>query len=321
MTSREEKRVIYLGMAINLVLIIAKLAAGLYAASLALVADGIHSLADLATDVIVLWGLRLAARPADRGHPYGHGKLETLTSLLVAGLLFLVGFAIVKKALACLLQGPAPLPDPYLVLAVAGLSLIGKEFAYRQTIRVGEKLHSPALRANAWHHRSDALSSLVVVLGVVAGRCGWPYGDPAAGLAVGLMIAWVAFRLTQQDLGQLVESAVDPEVRTAIEEALAAYPGGLDWHGLRARQVGREVNLDFHLLVDEGMSVAESHALGHRLEEYLRQRLPYPIRVMIHMEPAGGRDLSRLPAQSAPAPAPADRASASRGEKDPPAPE
>jgi cation diffusion facilitator family transporter len=288
MTRNREKQVIYLGMAINIFLIVTKLAGGLLASSLSLIADGIHSMSDLVTDFIVLWGLSLAAKPADRGHPYGHGKLETLASLLVAVLLFFVSFGIIRKAFFCLMHGPVPLTDGRLVAAIAFLSIIGKEYVYRKTISLGKKLHSPALQANAWHHRSDALSSLVVLLGAAATWRGWGYGDPAAGLIVGLMIAGVAFRLTRKDLNQLLESAVSPAIRQEIENAINHFPDIISWHHLRARQVGREIFLDFHILVDGNMSVADSHELAHRLEKFLKESLNYPLNIIIHIEPGAG---------------------------------
>jgi len=285
MIRNQEKQVIYLGMGINIVLIVAKLAGGLLLSSLALVADGIHSISDLITDFIILWGLSLAARPADKGHPYGHGKLETMASLLVAALLFFVSFGIMKKAFFCFLQEAPHTINERWVIAIALLSMIGKEFAYRKTIHLGTRLHSPALQANAWHHRSDALSSLVVLLGALAGSLGWSRGDPTAGFIVGIMIAYVAFRLTRQDLGQLIESSVSPAIQQEIEDALNRFPAIISWHHLRTRQVGREIFLDFHILVDGNMRVVDSHALSHRLEEFLQETLNYPLNIIIHIEP------------------------------------
>jgi cation diffusion facilitator family transporter len=288
MIRSREKHVIYLGMAINIFLIVIKLAGGLLVSSLSLVADGIHSFSDLITDFIILWGLSLAARPADKGHPYGHGKLETLASLLVAALLFFVSFGIMKKAFFCLLQEAPHIINSRWVIAIALLSMIGKEFAYQKTINLGKSLHSPALQANAWHHRSDALSSLVVLMGALAGCLGWSRGDPTAGFIVGMMIAYVAFRLTRQDLGQLLESAISPAIQQEIEAALNRFPDIISWHHLRTRQVGREIFLDFHILVDGNMRVADSHALSHRLEEFIKETLDYPLNIIIHIEPGEG---------------------------------
>ncbi len=281
----QEKQVIYLGMGVNIILIVAKLVGGLLFSSLALVADGIHSISDLITDFIILWGLSLAARPADKGHPYGHGKLETMASLLVAALLFFVSFGIMKKAFFCFLQEAPHIINERWVIAIALLSMIGKEFAYRKTINLGTRLHSPALQANAWHHRSDALSSLVVLIGALAGCLGWSRGDPTAGFIVGIMIAYVAFRLTRKDLDQLLESAVSPAIQQEIEAALNRFPNIISWHHLRTRQVGREIFLDFHILVDGNMRVVDSHNLSHRLEEFLQETLDYPLNIIIHIEP------------------------------------
>ena len=280
-----EKRVVYLGLMINIVLIIAKLIGGILVSSLALIADGVHSLTDLITDLIVLWGLNLAARPADRNHPYGHGKLETLASLIVSAILLAVSLGIMKKAFSCLLHGvPHPI-DPRWVLTIALISVILKEFVYQKTSTLAKRLHSPALEANAWHHRSDALSSLVVLVGAVAGWLGWHGGDLAAGLVVGGMIAFVALKMGYQGVGQLLEEAVSPTIQQQIETTLNQFTNILSWHHLRTRRVGREVFLDVHILVPGEMTVATSHELAHRLEEFIKESLPYSLNIIIHIEP------------------------------------
>lgn len=280
-----EKRIVYLGLIINIVLIVAKLAGGILVSSLALIADGIHSLTDLVTDLIVLWGLKLSARPADKNHPYGHGKLETLASLMVAAILLVVGLGIMKKAFSCLLYG-APHPiDPRWVLSIALFSVVLKEFVYQKTITLARRLHSPALEANAWHHRSDALSSLVVLVGAAVTWLGWSGGDLAAGLVVGGMIAFVALKIGYQGVGQLLEEAVSPAIQQEIETTLNQFTEILSWHHLRTRRVGREVFLDVHILVPGEMSVAAGHELAHRLEEFLKETLPYSLNIIIHVEP------------------------------------
>ncbi len=280
-----EKRVVYLGLIINIVLIIAKLTGGILVSSLALVADGIHSLTDLITDLIVLWGLKLAARPADSNHPYGHGKLETLASLMVALTLLVVSLGIMKKAFLCLLHGaPHPVNLTW-VLAIALISVALKEFIYKKTIALAKSLNSPALEANAWHHRSDALSSLVVLVGAGAGWLGWHGGDLAAGLVVGGMIAFVALKMGYKGLGQLLEEAASPAIQLEIETTLNQFPEILSWHHLRTRRLGREVFLDVHVLVPGEMSVAAGHELAHRLEEFLKKTLPYSLNIIIHVEP------------------------------------
>ncbi|MBN2332143.1 MAG: cation transporter [Deltaproteobacteria bacterium] len=295
--SHQEKQVIYLGLVINMVLIIVKIAGGMLVSSLALVADGIHSLSDLMTDIIVLWGLSLAARPADESHPFGHGKLETLASLIVAGVLLAVGLGIMKKAYFCLFHG-APLPiNPRWVLGIALASVILKEFAYQRTISLANRLHSPALEANAWHHRSDALSSLVVCFGAGAGWLGWQQGDLAAGLVVGGMIAYVALKMGWQGLGQLVERAASPAIQQEIEAAINNFPGILSWHHLRTRRVGREVFLDVHVLVPGEMTVAASHDLADQLEEFLKETLSYPLNIIIHIEPGNEGQTASTPAE------------------------
>jgi len=284
-THRQEKQVVYLGLVINIVLIVTKLAGGILVSSLALVADGSHSSSDLITDLIVLWGLSLAARPADRNHLYGHGKLETLASLMIAAILMAVSLGIIRKAFICLLQGSPQLIDSRWVLGIALLSIALNEFVYRKTISLARSRHSPALEANAWHHRSDALSSLVVLIGAVAGWLGWPGGDLVAALIVGGMIAFVALKMGYEGLRQMVEEAVSPSIQNEIETTINNFPGQFSWHKLRTRRVGREVFLDMHVLVPGKMTVAAGHELTHRLEEFIKKTLPYSLNIIIHIEP------------------------------------
>ena len=280
-----EKKVVFLGLVVNILLLVAKLAGGLLTSSLALIADGIHSLSDLITDLIVLWGLKLASRPADKSHPYGHGKLETLASLMVAAILLTVSLGIMQKAFTCLLHGSPHLINSSWVMEIALISVLLKEILYRKTISLARRGHSPALEANAWHHRSDALSSLVVLLGAVAGWWGWTGGDLAAALIVGAMIAYVALKMGYQGLAELLEAAVSPEIQHEIETTINKFPDILSWDNLRSRRVGREVFLDFHIIVPGAMTVSISHEVAHRLEEFIKQSLPYTLNIIIHIEP------------------------------------
>jgi cation diffusion facilitator family transporter len=280
-----ERRVIYLGMVINLVLIAAKLGVGYVVSSIALVADGWHSVSDLVTDVISLWGLRLAARPADEGHPYGYGKMETVAALLVAGVLLAVAAGIVLEAAGALRVETPPLPCGRLVLAAAGASIVLKELAYRMTVTVAERSDSDILRANAWHHRSDALSSMVVVIGAAAVALGQPQGDALAGILVAAMIGWMGVKLVSRSMGQLVEGAADPRIVTRIEEILDAFDGIASWHQLRTRRVGRTVYLDVHVQVDGNMTVTAGHRLSHELEAKIKAGVTAPLNIIIHIEP------------------------------------
>ena len=282
---RAEKKIVFWGLLVNILLIVSKLAGGLLLSSLALIADGIHSLSDMFTDLIVLWGLKMASRPADENHHYGHGKLETLASLIVAVILLTVSLGIMEKAFTCFRYGPPHLIDSRWILGIALISVLLKEILYRKTIALARSGQSPALKANAWHHRSDALSSLVVFIGAVASWWGWAGGDLAAALIVGIMIAYVALKMGYQGLAELLETAVAPEIQVEIENTINRFPDIISWHNLRSRRVGREVFLDLHIIVPGEMTVAISHKVAHRLEEFIKQSLPYRLNIMIHIEP------------------------------------
>jgi cation diffusion facilitator family transporter len=282
--AREMRSITYLGMALNVGLSIIKILVGLLAASLALVADGIHSLSDLITDVAVLLGMRLGSKAPDQRHPYGHGRAETFSAALVALILTLVGGAMIYEATLAIARDETT-PVHYEVLGVAIISIAVKEWLYRATRKVAIQSHSPALYANAWHHRSDALSSVAVAIGFVALAVGFTHGDQVAAIAVGLMIVWVAVKIIGEAMRELAESAVDPETVEHIKNIINANPSIRQWHKLRTRTVGREVFLDLHILVDPDLSVTAAHEISETLEKAMEEQIARPINIVIHIEP------------------------------------
>ncbi len=282
--ARQMRSITYLGMALNVGLSIIKILVGLLAASLALVADGIHSLSDLITDVAVLLGMRLGSKAPDQRHPYGHGRAETFSAALVALILTLVGGAMIYEATLAIARDETT-PVHYEVLGVAIISIAVKEWLYRATRKVAIQSHSPALYANAWHHRSDALSSVAVAIGFVALAVGFTHGDQVAAIAVGLMIVWVAVKIIGEAMRELAESAVDPETVEHIKNIINANPSIRQWHKLRTRTVGREVFLDLHILVDPDLSVTAAHEISETLEKAMEEQIARPINIVIHIEP------------------------------------
>jgi cation diffusion facilitator family transporter len=276
--------VTYLGMGVNVLLAVVKVAVGLMVSSLSLVADGIHSLSDLVTDGAVLLGSYLAARKPDRTHPYGHGRLETFSAVAVALILIGVGGAMVYYATVAIARGQTTVAH-WGILVGALLSIITKEALYRVTRRVAVKLHSSALYANAWHHRSDALSSVAVLIGYVLLRFGYDYGDQLAAFAVGLMVVFVGVKVIGDALRELTEGAVDAETVGHIRAVIDANSAIRQWHRLRTRTVGREVFLDVHILVDPGLNVAEAHEISERLEHALDEQISRPVNIIVHIEP------------------------------------
>lgn len=283
-SNRQIKSVTNLGIVVNIVLFALKLVVGLLGGSMALVADGIHSLSDMTTDLAVLLGVHLGSKQPDESHPYGHGRAETFAAGFIALVLVSVGAVMIYRAAIEIAHGHRAAPG-VAVLIVAIISIVAKEIIYKLTKRVAVKSHSPALYANAWHHRSDALSSVAVAIGFVSLRLGFKYGDQIATVAVGLMIVLVAVRVIGDCLRELTESAVDPATMEHIKGVIAANGQIRQWHRLRTRMVGREVFLDLHILVDPALNVAAAHEIATSLETALQEQISRPVNIVVHVEP------------------------------------
>ncbi|MHC4622427.1 MAG: cation diffusion facilitator family transporter [Planctomycetota bacterium] len=272
------------GIAGNTILSAVKIVVGVLAGSMALVADGIHSLSDMATDVAVLLGVHFGSKQPDESHPYGHGRIETFATAFIGVVLAVIGAAMIYRAAADIAAAKAVRPG-FVVLGVALASIAVKEWLYRMTRRVAIRSHSPALYANAWHHRSDALSSVAVVTGFVSLRLGFKYGDHLAAVAVGLMIILVAVRVIGDCLREFTESATDPETIEHIKSIVNANSQIRQWHKLRSRMVGRELFIDLHILVDPALNVAVSHEIAEGLETTLHEQITRPVNIIVHVEP------------------------------------
>jgi len=281
---RQIKSMTYLGMAVNIGLSVMKVTIGLLAGSLALVADGIHSLSDVATDVAVLLGLHLGSREPDQSHPYGHGRAETFSAVLIALILIVVGGAMIYYATSAIARDETTVPR-LAVLVAAVISIAAKEFLYRITQKAAIRSHSPALYANAWHHRSDALSSVAVVIGFISLELGFGHGDQVAAIAVGMMIIWVGVKVIGDAFRELTEAAVDPDTIEHIKEIINSDSSIRHWHKLRTRTVGREVFLDLHILVDPDLKITAAHDIAERLEKTLDKQITRPINITVHIEP------------------------------------
>jgi len=278
-----------LGSVVNAGLVALKLGLGSLGGSMALVADGVHSLSDLATDLVVLGGIRLASRPADRSHAFGHGKFETLAGVLVALALIGAGVWLIREA-AVGLAHPQGAPRSGLVMAVAGVSILAKEALYRATTRIALRLHSTALQANAWHHRSDALSSVAVLLGGATMALGYPIGDKVAAIAVGGMVLMAAARILRRAFHELLEGALSEEEKLAISQAIESVEGVQGWHQLRTRRLGRQALVDVHIQVDPNLSVIRAHKIATQVEQAVSRSLDGLASVVVHVEPKGEED-------------------------------
>ena len=283
-TGEQIKSITYLSIAVNIVLSVVKVIVGFLAGSLAMIADGIHSLSDLATDAAVLLGVHLGSKAPDQSHPYGHGRAETFSGGVIALVLIFVGGAMMYYATTAIARDEVTTPR-LAVLIAAILSIASKEWLYRVTQKVAIQSHSTALYANAWHHRSDALSSVAVVAGFISLEFGFGHGDQVAAIAVGLMIILVGIRIIADCLRELTEGAVDADTIEHIRDIINANSSIRRWHKLRSRTIGREVFLDLHILVDPDLNIAAAHEIAESLENTLHEKIARPVNITIHIEP------------------------------------
>lgn len=288
---REIYRVTFVGLVVNLVLSLLKLAAGVVGRSGAMVADAVHSFSDLATDIVVIAFARISAKPRDTDHDYGHGKYETLATIIISIALGVVGAGILVnsiRGIRTVIDGGL-LPRPGAVALVAAVvSILVKEILYRYTVRVGRRIDSPSVVANAWHHRSDALSSLGTLLGIgCAFFLGdkWRIADPIAALIVSVFIFKIAFDLIRTGLGELLEQSLPEEVEKEILGIVAANPRVREPHNLRTRRIGAAIAIEVHVRMDGKMTVEESHELTVDIEQRLRERFGERTMIAIHVEP------------------------------------
>jgi len=282
--NKQIKSVTNLGIVINILLSVVKIIVGTLVGSISLFADGLHSVSDVTTDIAVLLGIHFGSKGPDEKHPYGHGRIETFVTGFVAVTLILVGCGMIYYASVDITTDKANSPNVY-VLIVALLSIVLKEFLYRVTRKVAVRTHSSALYANAWHHRSDALSSVAVAAGYVAMLFEFRYGDQLAAIAVGLMILMVGVQILIDSFQEISESAVDKETFELIKSVIDSNTQIRQWHKLRTRMVGREVFLDLHILVDPNLVITHAHEIAEQLENSLHERITRPVNIIVHIEP------------------------------------
>ena len=282
---REARHVTLVGSVVDLLLGVAKILVGIIGHSQALIADGVHSLSDLATDIIVLLAMKHGARDADEEHPYGHGRIETLATVVLGVALLVVAIGIAYNAILRLLN-PELLPHPgWLALSVATVSIVSKEAIYHYTMRVANRLDSQLLRANAWHSRSDAISSVIVVLGIIGAMNGLPWLDAVAAIAVGAMVGKIGAELAWNSAQELIDRAMEPETVAKIREAILSVDGVKALHMLRTRRMAHDGLVDVHILVDPKSSVSEGHLISERVRQAVIEKVDGITEVMVHIDP------------------------------------
>lgn len=284
-------RVTILGMFVNIILFAFKLVAGIIGRSGAMIADAVHSASDFATDIVVLAFVRISSKPRDDDHKWGHGKYETLASLIIGVALFAVGIEIFvdsAEKIAAVLSGEViPRPGVIAIIAAA-VSIVAKEALYQYTVRVGRKIDSPSVVANAWHHRSDALSSIGALFGIgMAYFLGekWRIADPIAAIVVAALIVKVAYDLCRTALAELLEKSLSHDVEEEILAIISATPNVYKPHNLRTRRIGSNIAIEVHIRVDGSMTVQDSHEISREIEHSLRARFGERTAVAIHVEP------------------------------------
>ncbi|MDO9240097.1 MAG: cation diffusion facilitator family transporter, partial [Methylicorpusculum sp.] len=278
-------RVTIVGAFINVLLSIVKIAFGLIWQSAALIADGVHSLSDLASDILVILAIRFGAREADHDHPYGHRRYETMATVALGLSLAAISAGIAWDALDRVLN-PEKLLIPHLeTIAIAAFSVASKEWMYHYTKRAANKTRSKLLLANAWHHRSDAISSVVVIIGVSGVVLGYPFADAVAAMIVALMIAKIGINLITQSIKELVDTSLPENYVNEIRRVIKLTPGVRGIHLLRTRQMGEDAYIDTHIVVDSRISVSEGHIIGDAVRRNLIDEFDDVLDVLVHVDP------------------------------------
>lgn len=293
MRAREKQitRVTLIGSIVNLILTAIKITAGVVGKSGAMIADGIHSLSDLASDIVVLIFVPIAGKAKDKDHQYGHGKFETLATLIVSLILMVVAIRLVAssaKSIISALSGNI-LPKPgYIALAAAIISIVSKEILYQYTALVARRTNSSVCKANAWHHRSDALSSIGSLLGiggaVILGNK-WTILDPVAAVIIGLMILFVAIKMAKAPIEELMEKSLDEKTEKEITDIILATEGVQNMHNLKTRRNGQSKIIDCHIRVKRTISIVEAHDIATNVEKNLKQKFGNETQTSIHIEP------------------------------------
>ena len=288
---KEIYKVTLVGSAGNVALLTFKFIAGVMGHSSAMIADAVHSLSDFITDIIVLAFVHVSAKPLDVGHDYGHGKYETFATFIIGLALLAAATGIIGSGIAKLIDwaGGKQLAAPgWLALAAAVISILVKEVLYRYTAIRGKKLDSQALIANAWHHRSDALSSIGTMVGIggaILLGTRWTVLDPLASVVVGLMLVKVAFSLLRTSIGELTESSLSGDIEKEIEDIICSFPDVCEPHNLRTRRIGNRFAIEAHVRMDGDVPLTAAHDRATAIEEKLRERFGHQTHVTIHMEP------------------------------------
>ena len=279
------------GAFVNILLTVAKLLAGIFGKSAAMVADGVHSMSDLLSDLVVLVFTHISSKGKDRRHSFGHGKFETMATLIVSVILVVVAYKLMSNGVESIVDiatgGTLPKPS-YIALIAAAVSIVAKEILYQWTAKVGKRTNSTVVIANAWHHRSDALSSIGSLIGIggaiILGH-EWTMLDPIASCVISVVIAVTAIRIAIPSLAELLETSLPEDIENEILKTASEVPGVCDVHELKTRRNGVSVIIDAHIVVDPSMTIVEAHDIATKVEDALTDRFGKETQMNIHVEP------------------------------------
>jgi len=291
------KRITITGAIVNCLLAASQIVFGIVGHSQALLADGFHTLSDLLSDFIVLFAVKQSSAAADEGHPYGHGRIETLATVILGFLLVAAGLGIGYRGIDSIASSQQSNPA-LITLVFAGLAIVAKEFLYRYTMKAAKQTHSNLLESNAWHHRSDALSSVVVLVGISAQLLGVPYMDILAAIVVAIMIIVMGLRLTSKAFAELIDTSLDIELVGQVRSLIEGNESVREVHSLRSRSMGGLGYVDAEIRVNPRLTVSEAHYVAFSLEQAIKANFEQIIDVSIHVDPlteSGHDSVSDLP--------------------------
>ena len=286
-TSQEAIKISRISILVNLLLSAGKLAAGLLAHSGAMISDAVHSASDVFSTLVVIVGVKLSGKESDREHPYGHERMECVAAILLSGILLATGLIIGWEGIRKILSERSELEAPGILAAAAALvSILVKEGLFRYVRGFARKLDSTALMAEAWHHRSDALSSIGALAGILGARAGFPVLDPLASVVICVFIAKAAFDIFRDAVNKMVDHSCDEETETAIRLCAVEQPEVVRIDLLRTREFGNRIYIEMEIAVDGELPLRQAHAVAERVHDEIEQRFPKVKHIMIHVNPA-----------------------------------
>ncbi|MCC5815776.1 MAG: cation transporter [Leptospira sp.] len=285
------RNVTLIGSLVNILLSVGKIFSGIYGKSSAMIADGIHSFSDLLTDIIVLSVSKISSKEGDYNHHYGHGKFETFATMLISFILFIVGAGIFWSGFSnaySAYQGNIPEQPDMITIYAAIASLVSKEILFRLTLFYGESIQSSSLIANAWHHRSDAVSSIATLVGISGAIFlgeKWRILDPITSIFVSFFIMKVAWEIAHPSVSELLETALPIETQEQIFQIITNTPGVISYHKFKCRAIGDTIAIDVHIQVDKNLSIEKAHNISTALEKSIRDQFGESSHIGIHIEP------------------------------------